>query len=170
MSEGNLKNLEQALGNLLPAPSGFDRERFMFLAGQAAARRPQRFWPGVSVVLALAVVVLSGVLATRPSRVEIVYVPHAGEAPPRPAAQSSEREEPMLSVPSAGIQVAAPASYLRLRAQLHSDKVTQAAPLPDFYEQCTPTLDQLLVFPTASLDPVSRYRLQRALASSGGSL
>jgi hypothetical protein len=46
------KELEAALGGLKPSGAAISRDRVMFAAGQAAARRHSRIWQGVSGTLA----------------------------------------------------------------------------------------------------------------------
>ena len=46
--------LQQALSGLRPATSSIDRDRMMFLAGQASARRGGRLWQSLAAMLALA--------------------------------------------------------------------------------------------------------------------
>jgi hypothetical protein len=46
------KELEAALGGLKPSGAAISRDRVMFAAGQAAARRRGRVWQGVSGLLA----------------------------------------------------------------------------------------------------------------------
>ena len=53
---GSLEQFERALSGLQLRKTTVDRDRLMFLAGQAAARRPTRFnklWPAATVMVAL---------------------------------------------------------------------------------------------------------------------
>jgi hypothetical protein len=59
------RELEMALGGLTPARTAIDRDRVMFRAGQASARRRRHLWQGVSATLAILLVV--SVVANRPA-------------------------------------------------------------------------------------------------------
>lgn len=92
------------LGKLLPRPSRLDRDRLLFLAGQASVcspaplRQPERrrwLWPAVSAVSTAAAIALAVLLALRPEpRVvrEIVYLG-------RPEPSRAETEEPGVVAP-----------------------------------------------------------------------
>ncbi len=67
------RELERALAVLQPAGSQIDRDRFLFLAGQASAEGGQSnsgftrwIWPGATVISSVAAVVLSVLLLSRP--------------------------------------------------------------------------------------------------------
>jgi len=67
------RELERALAVLRPAGSQIDRDRFLFLAGQASADggRPNSsfsrwVWPGATLISSVAAVVLSVLLLSRP--------------------------------------------------------------------------------------------------------
>jgi hypothetical protein len=53
------RELETVLGGLRPAAVPANRDRIMFLAGQASGRRHRRLWQGVSCCLAAAAVILA---------------------------------------------------------------------------------------------------------------
>jgi hypothetical protein len=82
-----LTAFEAALGGLTPAPPRFDRDRLLFRAGQAAARRG-RFWPCAAAGFAALAASLGGLLLLRPAAqetVRIVHVPVHEPAPVPPA-------------------------------------------------------------------------------------
>jgi hypothetical protein len=106
--EGELRAIESALGSLAPARARLDRDRVMFLAGQASAR-PRRAissrlgWPAIAAGLGLVAAGEAALLAHRPpltpnvvERVVVVREPvPAGPMPVRdpagpPAAPLSE--------------------------------------------------------------------------------
>ncbi|HEV8000428.1 MAG TPA: hypothetical protein VGP63_11140 [Planctomycetaceae bacterium] len=67
------RELERALAVLRPAGSQIDRDRFLFLAGQASAGGGQPnsgfsrwIWPGATLISSVAAVVLSVLLLSRP--------------------------------------------------------------------------------------------------------
>jgi hypothetical protein len=67
------RELERALAVLRPAGSQIDRDRFLFLAGQASADGGQPnsgfrrwVWPGATLISSVAAVVLSVLLLSRP--------------------------------------------------------------------------------------------------------
>jgi hypothetical protein len=80
-SDPELKDIESALGQLIPVPSRLDRDKLMFAAG-AATLRPARqrpwVWPSVAAMLAVALASESLVLAVRPGPrvIERVVVVH----------------------------------------------------------------------------------------------
>jgi hypothetical protein len=81
------KDLERALRELAPAPSGLDRDRLMYRAGQIAAPRTSLLWPASTVVLGAAVVLLAVLLvAGWESRQFAQHIPVPGSTPmpPRP--------------------------------------------------------------------------------------
>ena len=65
----DLAGVEAALAALRPSPSALDRDRLMFLAGQAAGRRrarlAARMWAGTSAVATIAACVLAILLLQR---------------------------------------------------------------------------------------------------------
>ena len=95
-----LKTVESALGALKPSPSRIDRDRVMFLAGQAAARRRtagQWAWVAVAAGLGLVSLVEAGMLARRPEVVErVVYVTRPDTSPETafPDRLAAERDIP----------------------------------------------------------------------------
>jgi len=66
----DLAAVEAALTSLRPAPSTLDRDRVMYLAGQAAGRRRERLaswmWPCTSAAATIAACVLGLLLLERP--------------------------------------------------------------------------------------------------------
>jgi hypothetical protein len=78
-NDAELTGIELALGGLIPAASGLDRDRLMFQAGafsRSRSRRARWVWPPVAAVLALVVACESVFLARRPAeRVVVVHVP-----------------------------------------------------------------------------------------------
>jgi hypothetical protein len=65
-----LKQIESALGGLVPMPSRVDRDQLMFQAGAISTRpiaQRNRVWPLVAAVLAIAVVLESAFLAVGPA-------------------------------------------------------------------------------------------------------
>lgn len=58
------RELEAALGGLRIAPAAISRDRMMFDAGRASARRRSRLWQGSAAVLAIALLVS---IALRPA-------------------------------------------------------------------------------------------------------
>ncbi|MDR3639667.1 MAG: hypothetical protein P4L84_38055 [Isosphaeraceae bacterium] len=85
-----LSALENALGALAPAKSRIDRDRVMFLAGQAAARPPilgRRAWMAIAASLGIVALGEAGLLAlhTAPKTLEkIVVVREPAIVPPSP--------------------------------------------------------------------------------------
>jgi len=68
------QELENALSRLQPAASNLDREKLMYRAGQASARRQKLTWPAVAALLA--VLLGASLFYQSPSQPErIVYVP-----------------------------------------------------------------------------------------------
>ena len=65
----HLVAVEAALASLDPAPSAVDRDRLMFLAGAASARRGRArwLWPSTAAAAAVAAAVLGAMLAVRPA-------------------------------------------------------------------------------------------------------
>jgi len=76
----DLAAFEAALLPLIPCPSTVDRDRLMFLAGQASGRRRRRgawLWPGTALAATLLAGTLGAILALRPQQntaERIVYV------------------------------------------------------------------------------------------------
>jgi hypothetical protein len=99
-SDPELKDIESALGVLVPVASRLNRDELMFQAGVASAvvsaRRPW-VWPSIAAALAVALVSESLVLAVRPGErvIERIVVVHA----PVPAAPRSPMEVAPSPVP-----------------------------------------------------------------------
>lgn len=114
----DLAPFEAALRPLAPSPSTVDRDRLMFLAGQASAQRHRIVawtWPGMAVAATLLAGVLGVMLVVRPepSVVErIVYV----ALPQQDARPHAPDEGPAATPPSlAGSPSPSAVEYLRLR-------------------------------------------------------
>jgi hypothetical protein len=94
-----VKGLEAALAGLAPAPAALDRDRLMFRAGLASARRPGWPWPCAAGVLGLTAAMLAVLLALRPGpqveeRLVVVEVPVPVEKP-SPAPEQKSEQEPL---------------------------------------------------------------------------
>ncbi|HNY80126.1 MAG: hypothetical protein RBS72_03655 [Sedimentisphaerales bacterium] len=88
------RELEAALGGLRIAPGAISRDRVMFDAGRASARRRSRLWQGSAAVLALALLVS---IASRPAPTEPEYAPETvarQQTNTGPVAQSADSIEP----------------------------------------------------------------------------
>jgi len=111
MNKG-LPAFEAALASLSPAASAIDRDRLMYLAGQAVgAQSPRRhsawLWPSATAASVLLAVTLAGMLLTRGPRVveKTVYIPAKppaeAEAPPivqpEQAPVAAGHEKPQLA-------------------------------------------------------------------------
>jgi hypothetical protein len=137
---GDLRALEARLRGLTPAATP-DRDRLMFEAGRASARRGWA-WPVAAVTASLTAAALAVVLLTRPGPTteRIVYLPApAGrpEAPPAPVEPPARAAEPPYASPPLS-------RYQRLQDQLlrwDLDGLPSptTAPAPP-----TPTRDDLL--------------------------
>jgi hypothetical protein len=86
------RELERALGFLRPAVSRIDRDRFLFLAGQASADvgRPgagfgRWAWPGATLISSVAAIVLSVLWLSQPQPVQSREDAIATNADQRPA-------------------------------------------------------------------------------------
>ena len=114
----DLAAFEAALLPLVPSPSTVDRDRLMFLAGQASGRRRRRapwLWFGTALAATVAAGVLGVMLATRPQpgAVErIVYV-----ASPQPDVWPQGPDDRPGATPSSpgGAPSSAVVEYFRLR-------------------------------------------------------
>ena len=103
----DLAAVEAALASLAPRPSTIDRDRLMFLAGQAAKARDRArwLWPLSTAASLLVAVGLAALLVVRgePQTVErIVYVPHESPVEGVAVVQVARETEPL-------------GDYLRLR-------------------------------------------------------
>lgn len=153
LRDKELSELEAALGGLLPRPSRLDRDRLLFLAGQASAssspasaeqrERPNRrhwIWPAISALSTAAAVVLAVLLVMRPGPQvvrEIVYVERpepldeAAEEPHDDGSPAIEALGPMdlanNESPPAGTGRVGP-NYLELRRRVFE---VGLAALPD---------------------------------------
>jgi hypothetical protein len=111
MSEKPVKNdlsaVEAALGALRPAPSGVDRDRLMYLAGEAAAsrsrggrrRRADWLWPCATAASVLLAVTFATMWFAAEPEVRIVYVSERDETPkpaPQPTAVTEQDIERAL--------------------------------------------------------------------------
>jgi hypothetical protein len=108
-----LAELETALAALRPAPPALDRDRLMFRAGLASARRGRWLWTGTTAALALVAAGLGTALVLRPAPPTIertVYV----EKPEPPSPQAVE------SIPADSASSRAVERYFRFRDELLS--------------------------------------------------
>ena len=110
MNKG-LPAFEAALASLSPAASAIDRDRLMYLAGQAVgAQSPRRhsawLWPSATAASVLLAVTLAGMLLTRGPRVveKTVYIP----AKPPVEADAPPIVQPEQSPAAAGDETPAP--------------------------------------------------------------
>jgi hypothetical protein len=132
-----LATLERDLASLSPCPSGLDRDRLMFQAGWAAARKAHGgvflrrwLWPAATVAASLAAGVLGVLLVVRPTVREVVYVTtdesreltgpkHQGaDAPRSPGSANTTETRPASSAAAAwpvALDGIPSASYLRDR-------------------------------------------------------
>ncbi len=120
----DLTPIEAALGQLSPAPPSIDRDRLMFLAGQASRPLTGWIWPMTSAGLAACV----AVLLLRP--VGAPPVPVVERRAPPPAVQpdnSVPRREPVEM------------SYLVLRGKVVEEGV-EALPAPPIIDEGTPPI------------------------------
>jgi hypothetical protein len=96
-NDPELSGIEAALGGLVPASSGLDRDRLMFQAGalsRSGSRLDRWVWPSVAAVLSMVVACESEILVRRPAREvvhQIVVVREPAEA--RPAAPARDRAD-----------------------------------------------------------------------------
>jgi hypothetical protein len=110
--EPELAAMEAALRGLAPAPAGIDRDRLMFLAGQARRPRAGWLWPCATAALALLSAGLTGALVLRPTPepVErIVFIPS-----PSPEAFAPARDDETPRVPDRQAVL----GYFQLRDQV----------------------------------------------------
>jgi hypothetical protein len=135
----DVNDVERVLRTLRPASPQLDRDRLMFLAGQASAgsaaptnaarARPSIFWPSAAAAMTLVSLGLGTTLALRPSVVieRVVQAPvvqreAVKEDPPLPIAPPAESPRAIAesTVTRWEVATAAPrggAEYLRLRDQ-----------------------------------------------------
>ena len=104
MSEKPVKNdlaaVEAALGALRPTPTGVDRDRLMYLAGEAAAsrslsrhrRRADWLWPCATAASMLLAIGFATMWFAAEPEVRIVYVEERDE-PPKPTPQPTVAAE-----------------------------------------------------------------------------
>jgi hypothetical protein len=161
LSEG-LSDIEDALASLVPKASGIDRDRLLFLAGQASASQlPQtspsriRLWQITSALSTTAAVVLGIMLAVRgqPEVIhEIQYVTRNTNESPTAVSpdrtleienQQSTPDSPPLSYHSFDNEWSPQQSYLRRRAIALNrgiDALTYLDPIPtgNSQKQTTP--------------------------------
>ena len=139
--EPGLTEFERALGALSPMPARLDRDRLIFLAGQAASRRSKAgrwVWPAVAASLAVVALGEAALLANRPEprvieRLVVVHDPAPRPAPTldpptRPATASSEapRSEELAPVT---ILVRSPRRDRRRPSEPPQTMSTSTAPL-----------------------------------------
>ena len=103
------RELEAALQGLAPAAPGIDRDRLMFVAGQASARRRQRVWQGATATLAAAFAIL---LAVRPASRPTDRFVRVGDRSP---SANGTAATPTAVAPSSQDVDERPAPYVRPR-------------------------------------------------------
>lgn len=116
--------LEAALRSLRPARAAIDRDRLMFRAGRASARRGGRIWLGTAVILGAA---LGLSLAFRPGPQEVVRVVEVQREPDpaRPPAAP-----PLTHALARSVDWSGRGQYLRLRREVLA-KGLDALPEPE---------------------------------------
>jgi hypothetical protein len=122
-SDPELSPIESALGSLVPARSRIDRDRVMFLAGQAAARPStsgRRAWLSIAASLLLIALGEAALLARRPpprvvERVVVVHEP--ATAPVDPGAERAVAQAP-ASRPTESPRSLGHTPYERLAGQV----------------------------------------------------
>ena len=90
--EPGLTDFENALGSLSPRPGRFDRDRLLFLAGQAAPRRSKAgrwAWPTIAASLAVVALGEGILLADRPEPRVIEHLVVVHDPAPAPDPPSS---------------------------------------------------------------------------------
>ena len=106
------QELASVLGGLVPAAAGIDRDRMMFQAGRASARRRGYVWQGATAALAFALG-LSVITLPAPRQIErLVYV--TKEVPGLPGEQWASTGSPRRESGSSKIE----GSYLELRNEV----------------------------------------------------
>ncbi len=106
------QELASALGGLVPAAAGIDRDRMMFQAGRASARRRGYVWQGATAALAFALG-LSVIGLPAPRQVErIVYV--TKEVPGLPGEHWASADSPRRASDLSQVE----GSYLELRNEV----------------------------------------------------
>jgi hypothetical protein len=107
-----LSSIERSLAGFTPAPPQVERDRLMFLAGQANSDRraggvSSYIWPTATVAFATSSLILAATLFLRPEpAARIVYRDRPVAAPARPV---SARSEPLIaSVPAPSREAPAP--------------------------------------------------------------
>jgi hypothetical protein len=130
------KGIEAALGALVPRSDRLDRDRLMFLAGQAAveaqaervsrataAGGPRRWlWPAAFSTASAAAVVLAALLVLRPERIVVEYVP-------QPPANDARPEAPLPSPDGRGAERDAGQSALAVAPLVESPALAETGPL-----------------------------------------
>lgn len=163
-----LNAIEAALGSLVPAKSRIDRDRVMFLAGQAVARRSSsggRGWFAIAASLALVALVEAGMLARQPSReiIERVVV-----VPAPDTSRNSSIVKHVEDEPAAGLESRISGSDFALASSSH-DRLA--------FQILRYGLDGLTALPTTSWDvagpsPAPSHQLLqeelRKILDSGG--
>jgi hypothetical protein len=147
-----LAAIEGVLHSLAPAPSSLDRDRLMFLAGQASILRRRWLWcaSGAAAAAAIAAFIfVAGVRAKPEAAVHVVYVPipaaplpeRVTAVPPKAAAASNSNAE---SWDPGG------ARYLRLQQQARRIEFEALPPLPPATSTEAPLTQEFLHDPTFS--------------------
>ncbi len=133
--QGSLESVEQALAGFTPAPPRLDRDRLMFLAGQAStqasvhteklalpAGRANWLWPASTAALAATSLALAAALLVRPmpqpqvvyrDRPVLVQPPRGIQSPP--AHERDVAPQPVLPSPGLAEGPATHGGYLKTR-------------------------------------------------------
>jgi hypothetical protein len=126
---GDLKALEAALGGLKPAAGAIDRDRLMYLAGQASVDRGKRLarfgWPLATAALVVISVTLGGRLYALSGRLEQVAQKERSPAVENRQVASGglPRESVALSTPRVQTAGGGGLDYIELRSAVLSGGV-----------------------------------------------
>ena len=119
LPDAGLSALERSLSRLTPAPAALARDRVLFEAGRASARRGW-FWPGVAAASSVAATVLGVLLLSRPADVVHEHTVQVRLVPvPAPAPETPSLPTEATSAPAPDEAVIPPESeYLRRRQEV----------------------------------------------------
>ena len=124
------QEVETALSKLAPSPVRMDRDRLMFLAGQAAGhgeadslasscrRKGAWLWPAVAGVMTAACVALAALFAFRPESAPRIVYRDRPSAPPAPPAAPVDTVQPILPAISEKADMPRPLHYRPRRLAL----------------------------------------------------
>jgi hypothetical protein len=118
------EELAAALGRLVPVRPRIDRDRMMFLAGRASARRRLSVWQGATAALVVGLVAAVWLRPTVPQRRGAAPAPARRAAAP---AAGPVAGPPLRLVPAAG----AGASYARLRNEVLAAGLAALPPMSE---------------------------------------